>query len=181
MEHVVFYPSADGTPAFRRVPSLQDAVNFVEHLRNSEGVTEFSVHALAEVPLSFRPYYHVEVSGAEGASVAAEPAGMAAPPATPAVEPMPTPVAAAPADPAAEVRVPAQAPVAEVAEAPVPVAASTPFAEAPPVKAPAAVEAMAAEAPGTLEAPVADAPLGDTQEVVPATPGRRSMGFFARS
>lgn len=63
MEHVVFYPSADGTPAFRRVPSLEDAVNFVEHLRNSAGTTEFSVHALAEVPLTFRAYYHVEIPG----------------------------------------------------------------------------------------------------------------------
>jgi len=61
MEHVVFYPSAEGPQAFKRVDSLDAAVNFVEHLRNSENITEFSVHALSKVPLSFRAYYHVEV------------------------------------------------------------------------------------------------------------------------
>jgi hypothetical protein len=61
MEHVVFYPSADGSPAFRRVASLDDAVRFVEHLRNIEDVSDFSVHALSEVPMHFRAYYRVEV------------------------------------------------------------------------------------------------------------------------
>src|SRR5213592_4086554 len=54
MEHVVFFPAHDGSPAFRRVASLEDAVRLVEHLRNSEGVDHVSVHALTEVPLSFR-------------------------------------------------------------------------------------------------------------------------------
>lgn len=61
-EHVVFFPGADGGPAFRRLPSLEEAVRFVEHLRNVEGVSEVSVYALAEVSLAFRPYYRVEVS-----------------------------------------------------------------------------------------------------------------------
>jgi len=61
MEHVVFHPGPDGSPAFRRFGSLEDAVRFVEHLRNVEGVSEVSVHALAPVPLSFRAYYKVEV------------------------------------------------------------------------------------------------------------------------
>ena len=38
--------------AFRRL---------VEHLRNVEGLSTVSVHALTEVPLSFRAYYRVEV------------------------------------------------------------------------------------------------------------------------
>jgi hypothetical protein len=61
MEHVVFHPGPDGSPAFHRFGSLEDAVRFVEHLRNAEGVSEVSVHALAPVPLSFRAYYKVEV------------------------------------------------------------------------------------------------------------------------
>ncbi len=61
MEHVVFYPAATGVPAFRRVSSLDEAVNFVEHLRNVENITDFSVHELAPVQLSFRAYYHVQV------------------------------------------------------------------------------------------------------------------------
>src|SRR3954453_12181703 len=61
MEHVVFHPGPDGSPAFRRFGSLEDAVRFVEHLRNAEGVSEVSVHALAPVPVAFRAYYKVEV------------------------------------------------------------------------------------------------------------------------
>src|SRR3954447_16701695 len=61
MEHVVFHPGPDGSPSFRRFGSLEDAVRFVEHLRNAEGVSEVSVHALAPVQLAFRAYYKVEV------------------------------------------------------------------------------------------------------------------------
>jgi len=83
-EHVVFFPGADGGPAFRRLPSLDEAVRFVEHLRNVEGVSDVSAYGLAEVPLSFRPYYRVEVSAA--APVEAMPA-MVEEPAAP-VEPV---------------------------------------------------------------------------------------------
>ena len=71
MEHVVFFPAPDGSPAFRRFPSLEEAVRLVEHLRNVEGVASVSVHALTEVPLSFRAYYRVEVPGE--ATVPAQP------------------------------------------------------------------------------------------------------------
>lgn len=65
MEHVVFFPGHDGNPAFRRFASLDEAVRFVEHLRNAEGVAEVSVHALSSVPLAFRAYYKVEVPAGE--------------------------------------------------------------------------------------------------------------------
>jgi hypothetical protein len=64
VEHVVFFPAHDGSPAFRRVANLEDAVRLVEHLRNIEGISEVSCHALTEVPLAFRAYYRVEVPGA---------------------------------------------------------------------------------------------------------------------
>jgi hypothetical protein len=63
MEHVVFFPAHDGSPAFRRVASLEEAVRLVEHLRNTEGVDSVSVHALTEVPLAFKAYYRVEMPG----------------------------------------------------------------------------------------------------------------------
>ncbi|HEY8730240.1 MAG TPA: hypothetical protein VIL94_11700 [Acidothermaceae bacterium] len=65
MEHVVFFPAPDGTPAFRRLASLDDAARFVEHLRNVENVSEASVHTLTEVPLSFKAWYRVELPDAE--------------------------------------------------------------------------------------------------------------------
>jgi hypothetical protein len=106
MEHVVFYPGPDGAPAFRRLTSLDEAVRFVEHLRNVENVSEVSVHTLAPVPLSFRPYYRVEV-----------PAGEAAPEPVAAVEPEPVQV---------EAVVPAPA---EPVDEPVPVSGPAPEAE----------------------------------------------------
>ena len=71
MEHVVFYPTVDGAPAFRRIASLEEAVRLVEHLRNVEGVSEVSCHALTEVPLAFKAYYRVEVPTSEAAAVEA--------------------------------------------------------------------------------------------------------------
>src|SRR3954454_11643968 len=65
MEHVVFYPGPDGNPAFRRFTSQEEAVRFVEHLRNVEDVAEVSLHALTPVPVAFRAYYRVEVPAAE--------------------------------------------------------------------------------------------------------------------
>jgi hypothetical protein len=74
MEHVVFHSSSDGTPAFRRFGALDEAVRFVEHLRNVEGVEDASVHVLTPVPLSFRAYYKVEVPAVEAlAAVPAQP------------------------------------------------------------------------------------------------------------
>ncbi len=101
VEHVVFFPASDGTPAFRRVPSVEEAVRLVEHLRNVEGVFEVSVHALTAVPLAFRAYYRVEMPGVEVAHlvapepVAPEPATLAAVLLEP--EPEPEPVTPVPA------------------------------------------------------------------------------------
>jgi hypothetical protein len=72
VEHVVFFPAPDGTPAFRRFAGLEDAVRFVEHLRNVENVSGASVHSLTEVPLAFKAWYRVELPTA--AEPVAEPA-----------------------------------------------------------------------------------------------------------
>jgi hypothetical protein len=70
VEHVIFFPAHDGSPAFRRVGTLEEAVRLVEHLRNVEGVNEVSCHALTEVPLAFRAWYRVEVPAGEAAAPA---------------------------------------------------------------------------------------------------------------
>jgi len=108
MEHVVFFPAHDGSPAFRRVASLEEAVRLVEHLRNMEGVDDVSVHALTPVPLEFKAYYRVEMPPVVLDGPAA---------AVPAV---------APAEGAAEEPAPAQQ-----APAVVPEQAEQPAAEAP--------------------------------------------------
>jgi hypothetical protein len=127
MEHVVFYPALDGAPAFRRFVSLEEAVRFVEHLRNAEGVSEVSVHTLSPVPLAFRAYYKVEVPQEPAAAVAEVPAqsepsaaeAVAAEPAEPGpVEPAyDVPAAAAEAEPAPVVPEPVMAEAVVVAPA----------------------------------------------------------------
>ncbi|HET7310505.1 MAG TPA: hypothetical protein VFJ17_04200 [Mycobacteriales bacterium] len=107
MEHIVFFPGPDGAPSFRRVASLDDAVRLVEHLRNVENVSEVSVHTLSPVPLSFRPYYRVEVPAGEVAMEA--PASVPAP--VEAVESVEALVPAQP-EPVAE-QVPVSEPVVE--------------------------------------------------------------------
>ncbi|HEY0869740.1 MAG TPA: hypothetical protein VGD55_05035 [Acidothermaceae bacterium] len=72
MEHVVFFPAPDGTPAFRRFATLDDAARFVEHLRNVENVSGASVHALTEVPLAFKAWYRVELPDAVSEPLATE-------------------------------------------------------------------------------------------------------------
>src|SRR5947209_14239433 len=91
MEHVVFYTEKPGEPEFRRVGDLEEAVRLVEILRNERGIADVSVHALTPVPVSFRTYYRVEVSGVDVQPVEA-----------PAVEPVAEHVAVHPADEAPE-------------------------------------------------------------------------------
>jgi hypothetical protein len=158
VEHVVFFPSSDGSPAFSRVPSVEDAVRLVEHLRNVEGVSEATVHQLVEVPLSFRAYYHVEVPGAEAA---------------PAPAAVPQPEVARPLAPVLEL-VPQQStePAVEAAEPAHAVGAEAPAHEA----APAATyvpDAFVVEAQLAADLP-AELPAG-----VPAGEAPRSLGFFA--
>ena len=132
MEHVVFFPSPDGAPAFARVGTLEEAVRHDEHLRNREGVAEVSVHPLgAEVPLAFRAYYRVEV------------------PAAPDVQPEPVAVVEAPALEPVAVAVPAQPAAVEEVESVAEAAAEAPVeAEPEPEAVPVLVEAGAGSSNG---------------------------------
>lgn len=132
MEHVVFYPGAEGGPAFKRVGSLEDAVRLVEHLRNVEGVADVSVHSLTEVPMAFRAYYRVEVPSAEqGASTTPKTPAAVVPPQGPA-QPEPAAAQLAPVEAAAA------APFMPVTEEPSPQAAVDPTVEATEQTAPLA-------------------------------------------
>lgn len=108
MEHVVFFTGADGAAQYRRTPSLEEAVRFVEHLRNVEGVEDSRVYAMTEVPLSFKTVYRVEIPGQTDATPAPLP-------------PMP-PMPELGVPEAAAEEAPAEAP----AEAPEPVMAAVP-------------------------------------------------------
>lgn len=159
MEHVVFFTGADGAAHHRRTASLDEAVRFVEHLRNEQGVEDPRVFSLVEVPLAFKAVYRVEVPG----MAPAEP--VAAPVEPVAEAPVPEPVGYAPV---------AEQPVAPVVEAvePAPQPAPEPVAEATPEPAPEPV-LVAAEPFATEVFPAPAEPPSNGK-------GARGLGFFTR-
>jgi hypothetical protein len=165
VEHVVFFSASDGSPAYRRTASLEDAVRVVEHMRNIEGVEDVHVYSLEPVTLSFRPYYRVEVNAGHQPqhSVPGE-----------APAPVAQPVAAAPVAPPAPVEqvvhmepVAPAAPMAEPVFMPVAAAPQAPVFEVPAEQVPAL----------TVVGQSSEQPAED-----PSSNGRggRGLGFFTR-
>jgi hypothetical protein len=62
MPHMVIFRSAEGKPGYHQAETLDDAVRFVERLRNQEGVDDTRVFRMQEVPLEVKTYYKVEVA-----------------------------------------------------------------------------------------------------------------------
>ena len=60
--HLVVFKTAEGKSAFHQTDSLEDAVKFVERVRNNEGVSDAHVYRLTEIPLEVRTYYKVEIA-----------------------------------------------------------------------------------------------------------------------
>lgn len=120
MSHMVIYRTADGQPGYHQTDELDEAIKYVERLRNGDGVDGARIFRLDEVNFDFRPYFKVEI-GPSGEPSTAEP--MAAP--SLVADPGPggpnghhdpvdfeVPAAPAPAQPAAAP--PAEAPPADV-------------------------------------------------------------------
>lgn len=104
MSHMVIFRNSEGKSGNHMTESLEDAVRFVEHLRNNEQVTDARVFRMQEVPLEFKVMYKVEINdlpgaAASGGDASAGPAPAAATPqpAGPPPAPAPAPEAAAPA------------------------------------------------------------------------------------
>lgn len=91
MPHMVIFRSAEGKPGYHQAESLDEAVRFVEHLRNQEGVSETRIFRMQEVPIEFKTYYKVEVAGDEPAHTPMAPAQPA--PVAPVAVVAPAPVA----------------------------------------------------------------------------------------
>jgi len=78
MSHMVIFRTAEGKPGYHQSENLDEAVRFVEHLRNSENVPEARIFRMQEVPIEFKTYVRVEVAGVEDAPAAVAPAPVAA-------------------------------------------------------------------------------------------------------
>ncbi len=74
MSFMVNFRSAEGKLGYHPTESLEEAIRFVEHLRNQEHVVDARVWRLQEVPLEVKTYYKVEVATAEPAPTKAAPA-----------------------------------------------------------------------------------------------------------
>ena len=59
MPHMVIFRDAEGRPGYHQSEALEDAVRFVEHLRNEQEVSETRVFSMQEVPLEFKSYWRV--------------------------------------------------------------------------------------------------------------------------
>lgn len=93
MEHLVRFTTTEGRDAQHVAPSLDDALRFVERLRNNEEATVVRLFRLQEVPVAFKAYYRAEIQPVEAVDAAAEPVAAPAQPA----EGRPAAVAAPPA------------------------------------------------------------------------------------
>jgi hypothetical protein len=87
VEHLVKFTSAEGRDGFHTAGSLEDALKFVERLRNSEEVGNVRLFRLQEVPIEFKAYYKVEIRGADAPAGGSQPEEAAE-----AVESLPAPV-----------------------------------------------------------------------------------------
>jgi len=105
---MVIFQTPDGNPGYNQFETLDEAVRFVEKLRNEQSVETARMFALEEVKFDFKPYYRVQLDppavGAGAAPAAEIPSSNGpsfAPPAEPANPPVsfgepPAPPAGAP-------------------------------------------------------------------------------------
>ena len=82
-QHMVIFQNPSGDPGYNQFESIEDAVSFVEKLRNDQGIDSIRIFELDEVKFDLKPYYKVELQALN--------AGSSAP------SPQPAPAAAAPA------------------------------------------------------------------------------------
>jgi hypothetical protein len=97
VEHLVRFTTAEGRDGHHYATGLDEALKFVERLRNTEATSEVRLYRLQTVPIEFKAYYKVElrVGDAEHSEPDAAPARVAPmPPAAAAVDGAAAPAAA---------------------------------------------------------------------------------------
>ena len=105
-QHMVIFQNPDGDPGYNQFESVEEAVSFVEQIRNGQGIDSIRIFELNEVKFELKPYYKVELKALTAGSTPARPSApiaqpAPAPPAPPAAPVAPAPVAPAPVAPAA--------------------------------------------------------------------------------
>lgn len=72
MSHMVIFRSSEGKAGYHQAEGLDEAVRFVERLRNSEQVEKARIFRMEELSFEYRPYFRVEVGGASSGAPAPE-------------------------------------------------------------------------------------------------------------
>ncbi len=80
MEHLVRFTTAEGRDGLHYADGLDEALRFVERVRNAEEAAQVRVFRLHEVPIQFRTYYKVELTADLAVVPSAESLAAAAPP-----------------------------------------------------------------------------------------------------
>jgi hypothetical protein len=97
---MVIFRRPDGKPGYHQADSVEDALRFVEMLRNQEKVTDARIFRMEEVPIEVRTYYRVEVVGEQAPQALQAPqapqatSGAPDAPTTDDLDPMPVEVGA---------------------------------------------------------------------------------------
>lgn len=61
MPFMVVYGTSDGSSRYEQAEAIDEAAQFVERLRNSEGIDKIQIYRMEEISFAFRPYYKVEL------------------------------------------------------------------------------------------------------------------------
>jgi hypothetical protein len=64
---MVIFRRPEGKPGYHQAESVDDAVRFVEMLRNQEQANDIHIFRMQEVPFEFRTVFKVEISSEDGA------------------------------------------------------------------------------------------------------------------
>jgi hypothetical protein len=159
---MVIFQAPGGSPGYNQFETLDEAVAFVESLRNDQNVTNARMFALEEIKFELKPFFKVELqalNAGEAPAGAGEKAEAAESPAE---------AAEAPSEPATAPPLPPDEPApAQAAEPPAEPAAAQTFG------------AFSEQEPAPEPAPAAPAPAPQPEpEPAPEQPARR--GLFGR-
>ena len=169
---MVIFQTPGGSPGYNQFESLDEAVSFVEQLRNERDVSNARIFALEEVKFEYKPYFRVELQALTAGAPVREPAHTPAPV---AASPGSTAPTAAPLSPS-----PTVPPAAPVQPEPVGAGAQTgSLSGAPGAGAfnPPGVDANTVEVPAP-PVPPASAPVPPSEQPAGSSPVRR--GLFGR-
>jgi hypothetical protein len=115
VSNLVMFQTPDGSPGYNQFETVDEAVRFIEKLRNEQGIEGARMFALEEIKFELKPYYKVELQalttttggGSGGAPSPSAPSPSAPVAVPPASSPAPSPAFSPPSSPSSPAAPPA--------------------------------------------------------------------------